>query len=44
MILGEEMNELNKKGLRAEIWENYGGAGSCALHVQRQQQGKTQPK
>lgn len=24
MILGEEMNELDKKGLRAEIWGSYG--------------------
>lgn len=34
------MNELDKKGLRAEIWESYGKAGSCNLQVQRQQQGK----
>lgn len=38
------MNELDKKGLRAEIWESSGKAGSCNLQVQRQQQGKNTAK
>lgn len=44
MILGEEMNELDKKGLRADIRESSGKAGSCNLQVQRQQQGKNTAK
>lgn len=44
MIHRGEINELDEKGLRAESWESCGKAGSCDLQVQRQQQGKAQPK